>query len=153
MKIKQPKNMTSKYGNTSASLEWNPSYSANHQSDFNKAQKFIDSECIRLMKPYTPFKYGVLENSATYGTKIGSGQINQNAPHARYNYYGLLMVSSLTGSSYASRGEKKVLTDTPLKYSTAKHPQAGKMWFERMKADKKEQILRGACKIAGGTPK
>ncbi len=115
-----------------------------------KTQKFIDQEVIRLMAPYTPMQSGALEKSATLGTKIGTGDINQNSPYGRYHYYGKLMVSSITGSAY-SNGESKVLTDKDLEYSKSQHPQAGPYWFERMKADKKEQILRGAQKVAGGT--
>ena len=116
---------------------------------FGPVQKFIDQECIRLMAPYTPFRAGILEKSATLGTKIGSGEINQIAPYARYQYYGKLMVSSLTGSAWARQGEKKILTDVDLQYDTSRHPLAGKLWFERMKADKKDQILEGARKVAG----
>lgn len=115
--------------------------------DNGEVQKFIDQECIRCMAPYTPFLSGMLEKSATLGTKIGSGEIRQNTPYARYLYYGKLMVSSLTGSSW-SRGEKKVLTDKDLKYNKSGHPLAGKMWFERMKADHKKSILKGAQQIA-----
>ena len=35
-------------------------------------------------------------------------------------------------------------------HSTERHPQAGKLWFERMKADHKEDILKGAMAIAMG---
>ena len=91
---------------------------------------------------------GVLTRSATLGTKIGSGRIVYNSPYARYQYYGKLMVSSVTGSAYAKSGESKVLTDIDLKYDTSRHSQAQRLWFEAMKADKKEQILRGAAAIA-----
>ncbi|MDF2537992.1 MAG: Minor capsid [Herbinix sp.] len=114
-----------------------------------RTQKFIDQEVIRLMDPYTPNLNGILIKSATMGTKIGSGDIKQNAPYARYQYYGKLMVSSITGSAW-SHGESKVLTDKDLIHNTSKNSLAGPFWFERMKADKKEQILRGAQKIAGG---
>jgi hypothetical protein len=117
--------------------------------DYGQVQKFIDQECIRHMTPYTPMLNGMLTKTATLGTRIGSGDIKQIAPYARYQYYGKLMVSSLTGSSY-SKGESKELTDVDLQYSKHQHPMAGPMWFERMKADKKEQILRGAEKVAGG---
>ena len=117
--------------------------------ELGKVQKFIDSETIRLMAPYTPFLGGVLEKGATIGTKIGSGLVQQNVPHGRYQYYGKLMVSSVTGSAWARSGESKVLTDKDLVYNTSRHPLAGKMWFERMKADKKEEILVGARKVAG----
>jgi len=112
-------------------------------------QKYIDSECIRLMAPYTPMRNGFLMRSATLGTKIGSGEINQIAPYARYQYYGKLMVSSITGSAWARYGEKKVLTDKDLVHDKSRHPQAGPFWFERMKAEHKEEILNGARKVAG----
>lgn len=116
--------------------------------DRGKVQKFIDSECIRLMKPYTPMLNGMLVKSATLGTVIGSGEIHQNVPYARYLYYGKLMVSSITGSAYARQGEKKVLTSKDLKYNTSKNPNAGAFWFERMKADHKSKILKGAQEVA-----
>ncbi len=113
-----------------------------------RTQKYIDQEVIRSMVPYTPHLNGVLIKSATIGTRIGSGEIQQNAPYARYQYYGKLMVSSVTGSAW-SHGESKVVTDIDLVYNKSKNSQAGPYWFERMKADKKAQILRGAQKVAG----
>jgi len=59
------------------------------------------------------------------------------------------MVSSITGSPWARRGEKKILTDRDLVHDKSKHPMAGPFWFERMKADHKEDILEGARKVAG----
>ena len=112
-----------------------------------KAQQFVDSECIRLMVPYTPMLSGQMMQSATRGTVIGSGEIKYNSPYVRYQYYGKLMVSSITGSSYARKGESKVLTGKDLRYNKSKHPRAGKLWFERMKADRKEQILKGAERL------
>ena len=117
--------------------------------DMGPVQKYIDSECIRLMAPYTPMRNGFLMRSATLGTKIGSGEINQIAPYARYQYYGKLMISSITGSAWARYGEKKVLTDKDLVHDKSRHPQAGPFWFERMKAEHKEEILNGARKVAG----
>lgn len=128
-------------------LMWANNFSSKNKRSFSEAQKFVDSECVRFMNPYTPKQSDALIKSATLGTKIGSGRIEQTAPYARYQYYGKLMVSRTTGSAWAKQGESKVLTDKELTYSAAKNPQAGKMWFERMKSDKKEQILRGAKKI------
>ena len=139
-----------KNGKAKMQLRWAKSFRPTMERNFQEAQRFVDSECIRQMKPYTPMQSGALEKSATLGTKIGSGEIHQVAPHARYQYHGRLMVSRITGSAFASAGESKVLTSQLLKYSTIRHPQAGKLWFERMKADKKERILRGAQKYAGG---
>ncbi len=114
-----------------------------------RVQAFIDSECIRCMAPYTPFLSGTLERSATIGTIIGSGEIKQTTPYARYQYYGKLMVDSETGSAYASPYGMKVLTDKDLEYNTSRHPLAGSHWFERMKSDHKDKILQGAQKLAG----
>lgn len=116
--------------------------------EMGAVQMFIDNEVIRLMTPYTPMLLGALEKSATQGTVKGTGVIRQTAPYSKYQYYGVLMVSSLTGSSW-SKGEKKVLTSKKLNHSKNKHPMAGAFWFERMKADKKKEILKGARKIAG----
>lgn len=133
-----------KNGKSSMRIQWNKGFSSKINKDFKNAQEFIDGTVIEFMRPYTPMRNGILYKSAILGTRIGSGEIHQVAPYARYQYYGNLMVSRITGSAWARQGESKVLTNKPLSYRTNKHPQAGKMWFERMKADKKEVILRGA---------
>ena len=113
-----------------------------------RVQKYVDSEVIRRMKPYTPMLSSALIKSATISTKIGSGEVKQNTPYARYQYYGKLMVSRLTGSAYARQGESKVLTNKNLNYRKI-NPNAGAFWFERMKSDHKRAILNGAKKEAG----
>lgn len=117
-----------------------------------RVQQFVDKECIKHMRKYTPMINGKLAQAAEIGTKIGSGTIIQAAPQARYLYYGKLMVSSETGSAFARHGESKVLAnpEKDLKYTKKSNKDAGKLWFERMKADHKEEILAGARKRAGG---
>ena len=150
--IKQPKNkkVSAKINQMKAevNLSWKQTFGKDQTTRFDNVQKFVDSECIRLMVKYTPARNNILYKSATLGTKIGSGHIYYQSPYARYQYYGKLMVSSVTGSPYAKSGESKVLTDKELKYSTSRHPQAQKLWFETMKTNHKEQILRGAAAIA-----
>jgi hypothetical protein len=153
IKIDQPQGriieLHYKNGNVSCRLEWKPNFKDKWTGNFQSAQGFVDQEVIRLMDPYTPNLSGVLIKSAILGTKIGEGEINQIAPYGRYQYYGKLMVSSITGSAW-SHGESKILTDKDLEHNQSKNSLAGPYWFERMKADKKEQILRGAQKLAGG---
>lgn len=121
-----------------------------------RVQKFVDQEVIRLMAPYTPFLNGELERSATQSTVIGSGEVKQNTPYARYQYYGEIFgpnIPIFEGGQLVGfrspKGQKKHPTGRPLKYNTSKHPLAGKMWFERMKADHRQDILDGARKVAG----
>ena len=130
---------------SSVALDWNRRFGRNNTEYFERVQKFIDSECIRLMTQYTPMQNNMLQKSVTLGTRIGSGIIYYNSPYARYQYYGKLMVSSVTGSAWARNGETKVITGIDLIYSKRQHPNAQKRWFETMKTNHKKQILRGAA--------
>ena len=110
-------------------------------------QKFIDSESMRYMSNYMPRRQaGELEHMMVLGTVIGSGQINIPGPYAHYLHEGILYVSPTTGSSWAKKDEIKVPTDRELQYAGA--PMRGKKFFERMKADHKDDILEGAQAIA-----
>lgn len=77
----------SKGGKVTARLEWNPGFETSMEKGFENAQAFVDSECIRRMNPETPRRTGMLIKSATLGTVIGSGEIDQIAPYARRQYY------------------------------------------------------------------
>ena len=93
-----------------------------------RVQKFIDSECIRRMAPFTPFVTGNLQRAATLGTVIGSGIIKQNTPYARKNYY-----------HNAGRGRQ----------GTANGGLRGREWFKRMAALYRLEILDGARRLSG----
>lgn len=153
MKIIQPQDMT--VGNFN--IEWDKSFGHKTEEMFLNVQKFIDSECIRLMVPYIPFRNGLLAESATIGTVIGSGEIHQNLPYAHYLYIGEIYGPNIpimeNGNAigfFSPKGKRKNPTGRPITYDKSRHPQAGKMWFERMKADHKDDILRGAARISGG---
>lgn len=117
---------------------------------YGEIQKFVDSECLRVMSPYTPMLSGMMEKSATAGTVIGSGAIEYNSPYARFQYYGNVMIYEPTGSTWAPLGGKKVVVDRKLVHNTSRHPKAGPYWFDRAIQDHKEEILEGAQKIARG---
>lgn len=95
---------------------------------FQKAQKYIDSECIRRMDKYTKRDTGALIKSATLNTQIGSGEIKQRTPYARVQYYSLGVRNNDTGLR-------------------------GKFWFKRMAEAEKGQILKGLESITGGRAK
>lgn len=141
-------------GSITAKVVWNPQQ---QKRQLGKAQIFIDSECLRYMKPYTPFRNGIMEKSATLGTKIGRGRIVYNSPYARYQYYGVVYGPNIpiyeNGVFVGFRSpKKKYKTDRMLQYSKAKHPQATRLWFEIMKKKHGGAILRGAAALTGGKP-
>lgn len=108
-------------------------------------QKLVDSECMRYMGDYMPRRQvGELEHMMVLVTTIGSGEIDTPGPFAHYLYEGILYVSPTTGSAWAKKNEIKVPTGKELTYAGA--PMRGKKWFERMKADHKEDILQSARK-------
>lgn len=121
---------------------------------YGAIQMYIDNECIKLMEKYTPFQSGYLSGPAVLVyTDIGSGKIIQNAPYARYLYYGVvfgpnipLIIGGVLEGFYSP--PHKESTGRPLQYNTATHPLAGPFWFERMVADYKYQLLAGAQEIA-----
>jgi hypothetical protein len=126
--------------------------------DTGPVQRVVDSETIRYMDPYIPMLNGVLTKAVPLSTVVGSGLIQQDTPYSRYQYYGKLMVDPITGKGafcdeegrmWSRPGVKKVLTGTDLNYNKDKHPMAGPLWFERMKADHKDDILDAARKTAG----
>lgn len=88
-------------------------------------QKFIDSEVIRTSEPYVPFRDGTLASSATRNTSLGSGNVIYQTPYARRLYY------------------------NP-QYNFSGAPIRGGKWFERMKLDHRDTILKGAAKMSGG---
>lgn len=111
--------------------------------DGGPVQKLVDSECMRYMSDYMPRRQaGELEHMMVLSTVVGSGEIDTPGPYAHYLYEGILYVSPTTGSAWAKKNEIKVPTGKELIYAGA--PMRGKKWFERMKADHKEDILRAA---------
>ena len=91
--------------------------------DGGRVQQFIDSECLKLCEPFVPKDAGNLIESGIIHTKIGSGEVRYSTPYARRWYY------------------------MPAAFQEA--PERGNYWFDRMKAQYRDQILKGAQKVAG----
>lgn len=89
--IQQPQNVRysghGSGGGFAASLEWDASLAARLNGNLARAQIYVDGECIRRMKPETPFLSGTLQKAAKLGTVTGSGLIIQSTPYARRQYY------------------------------------------------------------------
>lgn len=91
--------------------------------DNGRVQRFIDSECLKLCEPKVPKDTGALINSGITNTRIGSGEIVYSTPYARRWYY--------------------------REANFQEAPERGNYWFDRMKAQYRDQILAGAQKVAG----
>ena len=124
--IETPRGRIFQTKNGKAELVWNTSFQPRKQAQYTRAQKFVDSEVLRLSEPYTPLLTSMLIKSGILGTDIGSGLVQWIAPYARRQYYLPRKVGSQTG---ALRGSH---------------------WFERMKAVDGRNIIAGARRIAGG---
>ena len=113
-----------------------------------RAQKYVDNEVLRLSDPYLPYQTGMLRDSGLHGTDVGSGKVVWNSPYAKFLYYGKVMLGMESHSPWAKSGEKKAKTSRDLTYHGA--PKRGAFWFERMKADHLQEILKGLARLLGG---
>lgn len=125
-RIETPRGAVFVNGGGKAELAWDTNFRPKWQRRYTTAQKYVDSEVLRLSEPYTPFLTGMLVKSGTLGTVIGSGLVAWIAPYARDQYYSPRKPGSKTG------------------------PLRGPYWFERMKEVHGQRIVSGARRIAGG---
>lgn len=124
--IKTPRGRVFIGSHGKAVLEFNTNFQPKWQRRFSEAQKFVDSEVLRVCEPYTPLLTGMLVKSGDLGTEIGSGTVRWIAPYSRYQYYLKRKNPSTTG------------------------PLRGPAWFQRAKEVHGRRIIEGARRIAGG---
>lgn len=110
-------------------ISFAPGFKSRMKGNFEKAQKFVDSETLRLCDPYIPFRTGMLKKSGISGTVIGSGVVEYTAPYAKRQYY-----------TNAGRGKQGLTKHNSHNYKCLR----GKLWLERMKADHIDEIERKA---------
>ena len=121
-------------------------------------QQIIDQRVIDYCQPYVPASPDrTLEFSAQAATKIGSGRVIWNTPYAHYQYMGIvygpnipILQDGVLMGYFSPPGRPKTPTDRELTYDRAQNPMAGSYWFERMKADRLNDILDEARKAIGG---
>lgn len=144
-----------------ANFNWNGSGNLLHLANLQKGGKVqmaIDKAVIDWNLQYCPWSTGTLAKSAYSATAIGQGKVIYPGPYARYLYYGEVMGPNIpvfdddNGEPtrwFSPPGQKKHLTGRQLQFSPDPNPLAGAFWFERMKADHMEDILKEAKSVAG----
>ena len=112
----QGKIYVSQNGNGKAYIEYNKSYVNKFNNNLNKEQVFLDNKVIMYLQEYVSYKTGTQEKSIRLTSDPGSGKVHINVPYAEYQ-------------AYSKRIKKRV-------------GKRGTYPFERMKADKKDTILK-----------
>ncbi len=118
----------------------------------DRAQKILDREVIRRMKPYTPNRNSALEKAAKV---VAPGTIMQHTPYARYQYHGRVYTTK-DGRCIAGKYEKKpepgFKNGEPwmMEHSRAKNMKAGPKWFDRMKEENTKELMEVARRVLGG---
>lgn len=116
-------------------------------------QRVIDEAVIRYDMQYVPWDTGTLARSPYSVTVIGSGEVVYPGPYAHYMYYGEVYGPNIpvfeddSGEPtrwFSPPGQEKHPTGRPLQYSDDPNPLAGSYWFERMKADHLDDIVKEA---------
>ena len=112
----QGKIYVSQNGKGKAYIEYNKSYVNKFNNNLNKEQVFLDNKVIMLLQEYVSYKSGTQEKSIRLTSDPGSGLVHINVPYAEYQ-------------AYSKHIKKRV-------------GKRGTYPFERMKADKKDIILK-----------
>ncbi len=123
------------------------------EKQFQKAQYYLDSQVMTDMVPYMPHRDGNFVNVTRLQSAAlaGSGKVVAAAPPmGRFLYEGKVMVDPVTGSPWARKGVKKVVTERPLTYS---NPKATPHWFDTAKDAHGKAWVKGVKRIAGGGKK
>lgn len=97
-------------------LTYNNNIARKFQNNLDKTQIFLDNKVITNLEKYVSKKLGVQEASIRLSSVAGSGKVHINVPYAEYQ-------------AYSKRIKKRV-------------GKRGTQPFERMCADKKDEILR-----------
>ena len=121
-----------------------------------RLQQVLDQRVIDYCTPYVPASPNrTLEFSAQASTEIGSGLVIWNTPYAHYQYMGIvygpnipIIEGGVLMGWFSPPGRPKSPTDRELTYDKAQNPLAGSYWFERMKADRLNDILDELRRVA-----
>ena len=130
----------------------------------NAIQSFVDTETMRYMGDYMPRRQsGELEHMMAMATVVGSGQIDIPGPYAHYLHEGIVYVDPVfktagfkiktglhAGEWRSRKGVTKVMSSPVRELQFFGAPMRGKKFFDRMKADHKEDILKATQALIDG---
>lgn len=114
-----------------------------------KAQYWLDNQVMTDMVPLMPRQTGTFINTtrAQSAALAGTGKVVAAAPPmGRFLYEGRVMVGKDSGSPWARAGEKKVVTDRALTFSS---PGAVSHWFDAAKETHLQEWIDGVKKVMG----
>ena len=123
------------------------------EKQFQEAQFWLDGQVMNDMVPYMPHRDGIFVNLTRMRSAAlqGTGKVVAGAPpQGRILYEGKVMIDPVTGSPWARKGAKKVVTERPLTYS---NPKATPHWFDTAKDAHGKSWVKGVKRIAGGGKK
>lgn len=120
--IKFPKGQIITNKNGKFKIEYNKSYENKFNNNLNKTQVFIDNKVIINLQDYVSYKSGTQAKSIRLASEEGSGYVTIGVPYAEYQ-------------AYSKKIKKRV-------------GKRGTRPFERMKADKKDTILKQTAEYA-----
>lgn len=112
---------------------------------------FMANESKRLMEPYVPALNMVLSQNVRTYVEGDHGVVHYQSPYAAFQHEGNVMVSRITGSPWARKGESKIVTGRKLKYNKSRHPLATSEWEKAMWAAKGAELTKAVqAYITGG---
>ena len=103
-----------------------------------RADHILAQQVAKDTERFVPALTGSISNR----TEVRNDKIIYPGPYARYLYGGKLMVDPETGSSYAKKGNVKVLTSKSLVFNRAMHADAQAEWLEASKTVNLDSWLR-----------
>lgn len=117
-----------------AKLIWNEVSMKDRKKRFEKAQDYVDDQCLKLMSIYVPVGLRRFRNSGKLRDSakiIEPGKIAYTSKFAKSDYYAVKRHTPPYGGN----------------------PKGRRLWFEFTKKQYGGAILRGAARLAGGKPK
>ena len=111
---------------------------------FERAQYELDNMVLLSCIDYVPMRTALLRQRSYVE---GPGRVVFPGPYARFLYMGKVMVDPDTGSPWARKDAKKVLTERKLTYG---QPGTGDHWFDLAKVQHGKYWIKRIKEIGGG---